>query len=70
MENELRPGIGDETFTIEFKKDSFCSSEILNPSTQIQIPEDRIVKFVLLPTNKLKNTNLIKRFRNAINKNR
>lgn len=64
------PGIGGETFTIEFTKDSFCSTEILNLSTQIQIPEDRIVKFVLLPTNKLKNTNLIKRFRNAINKNR
>lgn len=57
------PGIGGETFTIEFTRDSFCSSEILNPSTQVRIPEDSILKFVLLPTNKLKNINLIKRLR-------
>lgn len=58
-----KPGIGCETFTIKFTKDSFCSSEILNPSKQVQIPEDRILKFVLYRTNKLKNTNLIKRLK-------
>lgn len=56
-----KPGIGGETFTIEFTKDSFCSRDVLHPYPIQFVYGEGVTFYITQQT--IKNINLIKRLR-------